>query len=133
MQAARTVSISALRPRGRRLRDALRWPSDVPPDDRFCQEGYQFILPSFFHTLTELEATVRDTFMDPETGAITYFLKRKTPNPRSKKRLSQVDEKWPAAEFRGQIRLKAKPKGSGQLVLCSAPRRCSAPASAAPA
>ena len=37
-----------------RLRAALRWPADAPPDSRFCQDGFQIILPTFFHTLTEL-------------------------------------------------------------------------------
>ena len=37
-----------------RLRGALRWPSDAPPDPRLCQDGYQVIIPAFFHTLSEL-------------------------------------------------------------------------------
>ena len=42
-----------------RLRALLRWPADVPVDDRLCTDGYHSFLPAFFRTLSEL--TKRDT------------------------------------------------------------------------
>jgi len=42
------------------LREALRWPADVPRDPRLCTEdGYYTILPAFFHTLSSLHAGER--------------------------------------------------------------------------
>ena len=41
------------------LRNAMKWPEDVPVDARLCSDGFYQFLPAFFHTLSTLRQSGR--------------------------------------------------------------------------
>lgn len=43
------------------MEQALRWPPELPADPRLCHDGlHHFLLPAFFHTISELAARERE-------------------------------------------------------------------------